>query len=360
MQFNAPINSLSLGNVSLNFVRELIKKGDLTAFFPQKNNCDLAAFDLLEESVKIGISEAYEGRFKRFDQDEPTLKVWHIDGSEESFGANRYLYTFYETDEPTLEEINLVKNNKATIFSSSEARDLFASTGLDNVHYVPLGFDQDIIKVQPKKNDDVIHFGLVGKLEKRKNTQRIIRLWLDKFGNNPKYQLTCLVNNPFFQKDIYRQVISQTVGDKHWNNINFLNTLKTNSEVNLLTRSIDIDLSGLSSGEGWNLPSFNATAVGNWSVVSNCSAHKDWATEDNAILVDVEKEKRDCYDNVFFHKGSSFNQGKFYSISDESIISGIEEAVKRAKTENKNGLKLQKDFTYSDSIDKIKQIIKGQ
>lgn len=359
IQFNAPINSLSLGNVSLNFARELVKKNKLSVYFPQNDNCDFEAFDELEPNVKQAIIAAYHDRLKKFDQDSPTLKVWHINGSEESFGANRFLYTFYEVDEPTLTEINLVKNNKATIFSSSESCEIFRSTGLENVHYVPLGFDEDINKVEAQKNEDVIHFGLIGKLERRKNTQKIIQLWLDKFGNNPKYQLTCLINNPFFKQEIYKQVIAQTLGDRHWNNINFLNTLNTNSEVNLLTKAIDIDLSGLSNGEGWGLPAFNATAVGNWSVVSNCSAHKDWANEKNSILVEVEDKKQECYDEVFFKKGSDFNQGKYYSLSDEVIVGGMEEAVKKAKAENKEGLKLQKEFTYSNSVDRILEIIES-
>ena len=44
------------------------------------------------------------------------------------------------------------------------------------------------------------------------------------------------------------------------------------SKVNILINNIDIDLSGLSNGEGWNLPAFNATALGKWSIVSNCRA----------------------------------------------------------------------------------------
>ena len=42
----------------------------------------------------------------------------------------------------------------------------------------------------------------------------------------------------------------------------------------------------MSGAEGWNLPAFNATALGKWSIVLNSSSHTDWANSDNSILVE--------------------------------------------------------------------------
>ena len=77
--------------------------------------------------------------------------------------------------------------------------------------------------------------------------------------------------------------------------------------------SIDIDLTGLSGGEGWNLPAFNCTALGKWSVVLNASAHKDWATESNSILVEPSGQIP-VDDGLFFKTGLPINQGKFFDI----------------------------------------------
>lgn len=100
----------------------------------------------------------------------------------------------------------------------------------------------------------------MGKFEKRKHTEKIIKLWLSKYGNNNKYQLTVCVTNPFFKQEEMSAVIHNTLEGKRYSNVNFLPYLKTNSEVNELLNSIDIDLTGLSGAEGWNLPAFNATA----------------------------------------------------------------------------------------------------
>jgi hypothetical protein len=351
LSFDGPINGLSLGNVSVNFLRELKQREIELSLFPVGEKGEFEAYDKASDEFKKWIGNIALNRLKKIKPDTPTLKVWHINGSERVL-PNQHLYTFYEVDSPTEEEVNIVNLQKHVFFSSSEAADLFKEKGCKNVSYVPLGFDPDFRETNKEYLSDVIHFGLIGKFERRKNTQAIIQLWLEKFGNNPKYQLTCLVNNPFFEDKQMNGAIQSCLNGKSYSNINFLPRLKTNSEMNDLMNSIDIDLSGLSNGEGWNLPSFNATALGKWSIVSNCSAHKDWATEKNSILVDPIG-KQPCYDNFFFKEGMPFNQGKYYKLKGTDISESFDRAIERAGQKNTQGTKLRDKFTYSKTIDTI-------
>lgn len=352
LNFDAPFNSLSLGNVSLNFLRELKKKNVELNIFPV-GKVDLSAFDKLEPEIFDYLKERVGSCLKNLDRKTPTLKVWHINGSEKKIGDNQFLYTFYEVDSPTEEEISIVKAQNHVFFSCSEAAEIFKSKGCDNVSYVPLGFDNDFCKTNKEYlGDDIIHFGLIGKMERRKNTQSLIQLWCQKFGNNPRYQLSCLVENPFFKKEDFDTLIKQSFSGQNFSNVNLLPRLKTNSEVNEVINSIDIDISGLSNGEGWNLPAFNATALGKWSIVSNCTSHKDWANSDNSILVEPIG-KQPCYDNIFFREGGQFNQGQYYRLNGEDIARAMDLATQMAKSENTEGLKLQEEFTYEKTIDKI-------
>ena len=352
LHFDAPINSLSFGNVAFNFLREFYKMGVGVSLFPQSNTANFEAFDKADNGLIEWIKSAAYNRYKTLDSSKPTLKLWHLNGGEQRVAPKQFLYTFYECDSPTEEEVAIVKSQEHVFFSSSESRDHFLKKGCNNVSFVPIGFDEDFCKTNKKYlGDDVVHFGLIGKFEKRKNTQQIIQTWLQKFGNDPKYQLTCLVNNPFFQKEDYEKIINQTLMGKRWTNVNLLPSLKTNSEVNEVLNAIDIDLGGLSAAEGCNLPALNATALGKWSIVANHTAHKDWANKDNSILVEpVGKVSSD--DGFFFRKGP-FNQGDFYNISQNSMSEAMDKSLQFAKTPNPEGEKLQKEFTYMKTVDSI-------
>ena len=151
----------------------------------------------------------------------------------------------------------------------------------------------------------------MGKFEKRKHTAKILKLWAKKYGNNYNYQLSCCITNPFLKKEQLEGMITQALEGKSYGNINFIPFLPQNAQVNDYLNSIDIDIGGVSGAEGWNLPSFNATCLGKWSIVLNETSHKDWANKDNCILVN-SLGKEPCYDGKFFVQGGEFNQGNIY------------------------------------------------
>jgi len=341
----AALNSLSFGNVSYNIIRELFDKGHDVGIFPIGQNVDLSAYDVPDD-LNNKIQESINNRFNYLSEDIPALKIWHLNGSEDRKNANQYLYTFYECSEPTEVEKKICDAQTKTIFSSSY------SSGLFGADFVPLGFDKDFHRTQKTYLDGVIHFGLMGKFEKRKHTGEIIKAWAKKYGNNNKYQLTCCISNPFFKEDEMSHVINAVLEGERYTNINFLPFLKKNSEVNELLNAIDIDLTGLSGAEGWNLPSFNATCLGKWSVVLNATSHKDWANDKNAIIVEPTG-RMDCYDNRFFIKGHAFNQGEFFDCNEETMIAAMEQAEKKVGQVNTEGQKLAEKMSYSNTVDGI-------
>ena len=355
LNFSGPINSLSFGNVCVNMLRSLHKKGQNICFFPIGSSIDLKAFNNLSDDFKEWISESYSKRYDNLSKDNPTLRMWHLNGSESGIGERNFLYTFYESNQPTKAEINIAKNQSKTIFSSSHARGCFSSE-CDNTEYIPIGFDEDFHDTDKTYLEDKILFGLVGKFEKRKHTARILKLWAQKYGNNNKYQLTCCITNPFFKKEQMTSAISNALDGERYTNINFLPYLNTNSEMNELYNAIDINLSGLSGAEGWNLPAFNSTCLGKWSVVLNCTSHKDWANDDNAIIIEPNGSE-DIYDEIFFKKGDPFNQGEINTFSDEDFYNSMEIAIKKCNSKNNKGIELIKTFNYDNTINKILKLI---
>ena len=356
---NAPISSLSFGNVSVNILRELFKKNIDLIFFPIGDKAEMEAYDKIEPDFVKYLQAATNDRYSKISKDIPSLKLWHIFGSETRYSKNQSLFTFHEVSEVTNIEKNLLSLQDRVFVSSNYTKNIFNLNGLDNVTHVPLGFDNDFQITNKTYLQDKIHFGILGKFENRKNTARIIKSWLKLFGNKPEYQLSCAITNPFLDKARFQNELLKVLEGKQYNNLNFVPYMQTNSEVNDYLNSIDIDLGGLSGAEGWNLPSFNATALGKWSVVINATAHKDWATKDNSILIEPSSLK-DCYDDVFFKKGQSFNQGQFFDISDQEMDNAILKSLSYAKTPNPEGLKLQKQFTYEKTVETILCAISSQ
>ena len=349
-----PLNRLSFGNVAFNLIRELHKKEVDIGIFPI-GDPDLSAYDFSEDLKKY-IENSINNRFDFLSPDIPSFKLWHLNGSENRKNKNQYLFTFYECNQPTNIEASICKAQDHVFFSSNDAIDNFKRVNANNTSFLPLGLDEDFKRTGKSYLEGVTHFGLMGKFENRKHTQKIIQTWLKKYGNNSKYLLTCCITNPFFKEDQMQGLINNTLGGEHYNNINFLPILQKNSEVNEFLNSIDIDLTGLSGGEGWNLPAFNATCLGKWSIVLNCTSHKDWATNENSILINPSGSMP-VSDGVFFNDQQAFNQGTFYTWKEEEAIWAMEEAEQKVGQINTEGVKLGDNMTYSKTVDSILSLV---
>lgn len=353
--FKGPLNSLSFGNVALNLLRALRNLDKKVSIFPIGEKGDLSAFDKLPQDLRSWLQEGVDNRHSTVRASDPTIQLWHINGSENRISKNQTLFTFYELDDPTEVESNLAKLQDKIIFSSSYAQEIFKNKGGVNAYHVPLGFDPDFFSTNKKYLENKIHFGLMGKWEKRKHTEKIIKLWAESYGNNYNYQLTCCVNNSFINKDAMEKLLLKPTNGERVGNINFLPFLPKNSQVNDFLNAIDIDLTGLSGAEGWNLPAFNATALGKWSLILNCTGHKDWATEENSILI-TPSGKEPAADGIFFQEKGDFNMGNIYTFDDSDVISAMKEAESKISDKNIKGIELQKEFTYEKSMERILEI----
>ena len=91
-----------------------------------------------------------------------------------------------------------------------------------------------------------------------------------------------------------------------------------------------------------------------WILLLNEHSYKEFANEDNAVLV-KSNGKIDCDDGKFFIKGNSFNQGQMFSWDEDDFIDGCEEAIKRFQSSPKNeaGVKLQEAFSLSKTVDAL-------
>lgn len=353
INFDAPFNPTSIGQTSYNIYKQLAKNNDI-CLFPQGDSIDLGCFNVKDEE-KQSIQRNSHFSEANYDRNNPSVSIWHIRGSEKAIGARQNLLTFHETDFLTKYEINRLSQLSKIFVSSKYTKEIFDFylNGAANVIYCPLAFDSDSFgKIDKDTQEGVITFGLRGKLEKRKHTLKVMAAWAKTFGGDPRYRLDCSIHNFFMGdeqlREIHRSMPDQTMP---WN-INILPFLPTNDLYNRCLNQADIDLTGMSGCEGFNLPLFQSLCLGKQAVVLNAHVHKDFCNSDNSILVEPSG-MIEADDGKFFVKGQPINQGRWFDFYEKDLIDAMVFAAEKGLVNNDEGEKL-KDWTF----EKTAQIIK--
>lgn len=361
---NLAINGLSFGQVSSLLLRVLFereKAGDNTIdwyLFPISNQLDLSS-QKEDKEFNVWIQSKIGKTYESYNRDIPVFKLWHLNGSLESFSKKQILLTFYELDRPTKVELNIARNN-TLCFSSKFACEVFDIFGVKS-NYLPLAFDSYNFNQINKQyfKDDRIVFNLCGKFEKRKHHAKIIQAWIKKYGGDRRYALQCATYNPFFNDQQNAQLVAQTVNNNKPFNVSFYPHMKENVIYNDFLNSGHIIL-GMSGGEGFGLPEFQSVAIGKHAVLLNAHSYKSWANSDLAELVNPNG-KLDSADGAFFKQGDMFNQGQIFDWNEEEFIEGCQKAIKRVQSNpvNLKGLELQKEYDKNKFVDSVITLLKS-
>lgn len=357
LALHLPINRVSFGQVSTLILR--------TLFEQEKNNqlkhniylFPISQVDVSSQNVSQEFSdwikEKLANGLENYNRDIPIFKLWHLNGSLESFSKQQSLFTFYELDQPTKVELNVAKNNKI-FFSSKYACEVFKQKEI-NAGYIPLGFDSFNFFTSSKKyfNDGRTVFNICGKFEKRKNHIKAIKSWIKKFGNNPNYSLQCAIYNPFLNEEQNQQIAAGIVEGNKPFNVNFFPMMNENSVYNDYLNSADIII-GMSGGEGFGLPEFQSVALGKHAVLMNAHAYKDWASDEMVSWVNPSK-KIPAYDGMFFNPGQPYNQGNIFDFNEDEFINSCEIAITKSQKNkvNEKGIELQKTFSKENFVKNV-------
>jgi glycosyltransferase involved in cell wall biosynthesis len=239
------------------------------------------------------------------------------------------------------------------LFSSNYSYEIAKSEGLENVGVCHPYFDSFNVKADPLVSRvDAINFLLIGKFEKRKHTEKIIRIWKKLFGNDKRYRLNCLIDNPFIERESWAEILNRVFeGSVPWN-INLIPRQEKNSEVNKLMNICDIDLSGLSGAEGFNLPLFNMLSLNKVCVAMDAHAHSDFIKNGNAIIVNPS-QKIPIYDDAFFKLGNIINQGNMFDFDEKEVEDKILEAIEFFNSGQKTISTLPSVFSVQNTVDTL-------
>jgi glycosyltransferase involved in cell wall biosynthesis len=346
-----PINGLSFGQVSFGLLKEFFNRKFLPNLFPI-GQVDLQAYDIDKpffDWLQFCCQKAHANFSRKF----PTIRLWHLIESERRLSDKTILWTFHETDSLTKTEKNIIRNNDLVLFSSNYSYEIAKSEGLENVGVCHPYFDSHNVKEDNNiQKIDAINFLLIGKFEKRKHTRKIIRIWKKLFANDKRYRLNCLIDNPFIQKDQWAEILNEVFeGSVPWN-VNLIPRQDKNSDVNKLMNACDIDLSGLSGAEGFNLPLFNMLSLNKVCVAMDAHAHSDFINNGNAIIV-KPSQKIPIYDDAFFRLGNIVNQGNMFDFDDKEVEDKILQAVEFFNSCEKSISTLPSVFSVQNTVDTL-------
>ncbi len=357
LSLHFPFNSTSLGQCSHSIAREFYNRGLNPNIFhigqPDHTSIQESEEDFIKWIVanSVRADETHSRKNK-------VLKLWHMQGSMESYSEKQILYTFYELDAPTRRELNILKNQDTVIMPSKHYADLFAGFGVD-VKVAPLGFDKNSFsRVNINYPDNRICFGLAGKLEHRKHHLKILNAWAKKYGNRRDVYLNCALYNNFIDKENQSAMINHALGGNKFYNINFIPWIPKNEEYNKFLNANHIIIA-MSGGESWGLPEFTSVALGKHCVGLRAHGYKEWMNQENSVCISPVG-KIPAYDNMFFREGAPFNQGNIFDFSADEFLDACDVAINKAKENpvNKSGLELQEKFSWQNSVNSIIDIIK--
>ena len=354
LALNVPLNSVSFGQVSFSLLKEMLNRSIEPSLYLIGGALDLSMQDVTPDFLKR-IDQLQKKFLTDHSKDDPSIKLWHLNGSIDSVSRKQLLISFYELDSPTAAEVNAVRNSK-TFFTSQFTVDRFADNGAES-RYLPLFFDKFNFKVSDKEyfSDDRVVFNLCGKFEKRKHHAKILSAWSKKYGGDNRYSLQCALYNPFLSAEENERAVAMALDGEKYSNIQVLSPMQKNCLYNDFLNSGHIVIA-MSGGEGWGLPEFHSVALGAHSVALNAHSYKGWANEENSCLVEPSG-KIEAYDGKFFIEGSDFNQGKIFDWDEDAFLDGCDKAIERHKDNpvNEQGLNLQKEFTVSKTLDILLQ-----
>jgi len=217
--------------------------------------------------------------------------------------------------------------------------------GVDTNFFTPDGPKLDVLKTPTFK------FLHVGKWEPRKSQDILCRAFAEEFSKDEDVELYLLSHNPFIPNfnifvELWKLNLPEHAPIKPI-------TPVTNEELACLYRSVHCFVAP-SKGEGWNLPLCEAMSSGLPCIATYCTAHTEYLTEKNAILL-----KDLTIEEAIDPRWQRYLRGYWYRPSIKELrekMRWVYENYKEAKKIGKRARRdMEKKWTWENAAKKAKE-----
>lgn len=294
-----------------------------------------------------------------YDSKAPTLKIWHQHDLALRPGSGLYtVMPFFELDTLQKNEIHQINQADIVFTPTKWSASVLKKNNINKkIVVAPLGADSQIFNpmnfiTEPKIGDNYV-FLHVGKWEKRKGQDFLLKAFEKAFSKEDKVELWLCPHNPFLNEDElstwYKLVETNKLSDK----ITILKRQPTQSDLAKIMSHSDCGIF-LSRAEGWNNEIPEMMLMNKAIIATNYSAHTEYLTKQNSFMVEVDKTET-AYDGKWFH-----GQGSWGYLGDDQLSQTIEHmrfVYNNRVQKNAFGVSTGKKYSWKNTATIVKKTV---
>lgn len=293
----APIGFTGYGITSYNIYKSLKKLGLNICLFP------IGQPTIDDENEKQDLLQDVGNQLK-FSNDDHCLKIWHQNDLATRVGhAKFFSLTFFEIDRLKPNEIRMINNLDAVFVASEWAKTILLNNDITTEIFVsPLGADPNIfnesVQNTVKKDETKYVFLNIGKWEIRKGHDVLIEAFNDAFSESDNVELWMVNHNPFLSPQENSTWVNLYKNSHLGSKVKIIPRVQTHADLAKLICLSDCGVFP-ARAEGWNneVPEF--FALNKPVILTNYSAHTQYANEHNSYLINIDNLTT-AIDNKFF------------------------------------------------------------
>jgi glycosyltransferase involved in cell wall biosynthesis len=210
-------------------------------------------------------------------------------------GKNRSFWTMLENNKLPPFWVKALNSCDNVWTLSKWGKEVFENSGVKkDVKVVPAGVDVNMFNPWREPmvpRSDKFRFLCVGKYEKRKGYDLLLKAYCEEFKQNEKVEMIIMADSiKMFepQFNIFKEMINLRLAADRADLQIVEGMLPNYNDMGRLYTSADCFVCP-TRGEGWNLPLCEAMACGLPSIATNWSAHTEFANEKNCYMLNDYK-----------------------------------------------------------------------
>jgi glycosyltransferase involved in cell wall biosynthesis len=303
----APLNSLGYGVVGLNTALALERAGAEPAVWPiGPVEAPPETHDDLRRMI---------GRQASYDVKAPSLRLYHQFDLAQHVGKGPHCgMPIFELNRFKPNELHHLKSQDIVFANSHWAGEVLRDNGVPegNIFFAPLGVDTSVFRPNPymmprDRAGEPTVFLNIGKWEVRKGHDVIAEAFCKAFEPKDNVRLVMHCHNPCLpgkQGEEYNRQWERLYETCRLADKVVVSKERFPSQHHVARLMEDADCGVFPSrAEGWGLESAEMLAMGKHVIITNYSAHTEYADETNAHLIQIDKLE-DAHDGVWFRADS--------------------------------------------------------